>query len=131
LVSPSSGSALITSFGFVTTSWSDVNLPLKYDFQYQISSATTLLTIQSRGLSNVASAILPVGLDSTNNQVMIYASAYDSYLAKTTLLSNSIIVSPTVMTSYSNLLASILVTALAVQDTNMLFLSFLMRFPRQ
>ena len=101
--SPSSGSALLTLFSTISSEWSDVDIPLTYDFSHFISSALPVMNIKLRSSSNVASTELPEGSVQENYVITIINNIYDNNLAFTNVNSSVIVTASQVdPTSYFN-----------------------------
>ena len=81
-VSPNQGIEIKTSFKFVALQWQDSSLPLSYQFGV-ISSAGSLLSLQSRSESSFGVASLPAGQRSANFTQTLFLQVYDSLNAST------------------------------------------------
>lgn len=116
-VTPQNGTALTTTFEFLTQNWVDSDLPLTYAFQYQLSSTTTPLNIQGRSQSNSVSRPLPAGLQSSDYALSTIAIVYDVYLASSNTTEISY-VSPAANIDFAAFLTSSLTTASLTQDSD-------------
>jgi PKD repeat protein len=84
VVDPATGGvALFTKFSMISSEWSDVDIPLSYDFAYQVSPTTPVMSIKPRSSSNVADTELGEGMVSRNYLVIIINNIYDKNLAVT------------------------------------------------
>ncbi len=118
-VSPQNGSALLTTFQFQTTDWisEDSDLPLTYEFTYEIIHGSTIYYIQTRSDSNFASSTMPAGLQSNDYAVFITATAYDLLLASGNIYTKSYI-RPSTNINYEDYVKSNLLSLSALQDTD-------------
>jgi hypothetical protein len=85
-VDPATGGlALYTVFSIISSEWSDVDIPLSYEFAYQVSPTTPILSIKPRSSSNVADTELGEGIVSRSYLVTIINNIYDKDLAVTSV----------------------------------------------
>ena len=129
-VTPSTGYALQTSFLTSQSGWIDdlADYPLTYDVLYQLTTKSiggqpkifTIITLSA--LSSVSS-VLPAGLATESNQVLLYGRAEDIYLS-----GSNVSMYVTVRTGGNNsdpsaYLKNALATAMASGDTDAVYQS--------
>jgi hypothetical protein len=119
LVSPQNGTALTTTFMFQTSDWiADMDeLPLSYDFRYEVIPQSTIYFIQTRSDANSVSSSMPPGLQSNSYAVFITATAYDVMLAAGSVKTTSYI-GPAVNIDYAEYATNTLSTLTALQNTD-------------
>eukprot|EP01032_Pedospumella_encystans_P015560 gene15560-17788_t len=88
---PVQGTALFTTFSIISSEWSDVDMPLTYDFAHFISVNIPVMSISLRSSSNVVSTELPEGSAGASFVVTIINNIYDSSLAYTNVNSSVIV----------------------------------------
>ena len=82
IVVPDTGTALNTSFMFLSSKWFDEDLPLSYHFGFVSSSS--LVTLQSRSEISYGNSILPVGDAASNFILQVFAQIFDVMSAQST-----------------------------------------------
>lgn len=90
-ITPPSGNALQTIFSIISSEWSDVDLPLTYEFSQLISATRPPLSIRTRSSSNVADTELSEGIQSSGYVVTIINNIYDNSLAFTRVTSSAVV----------------------------------------
>jgi hypothetical protein len=77
-ITPATGKALAMKFLFTATSWTDPDIPLKYQFFYSADGITTPFSFKQ--YPNKKYSILPGKGSSTKLSILVYV--YDLYGAK-------------------------------------------------
>ena len=82
-VTPSEGSALSTTFSLITFGWSDdiEDLPLTYEFFFQLQPAQPEQQVKLRGAPNTVATNLPVGPEATNSSYTLIGVVFDQLSA--------------------------------------------------
>jgi len=80
-VIPVTGTALNTSFMFLSSKWFDEDLPLSY--HYGFVAAGSLVTLQSRSEISYGNSTLPVGDASLDFSLQLFAQVFDVMNAQT------------------------------------------------
>lgn len=94
-ISPDYGREMHDAFLLVTSKWSDIELPLSYEFGFFSSKEEVMLPLQGKSESSqVTDALLPGGLLFMNYSVICVVNTYNSLNVKAAL-SRSVAVYPT------------------------------------
>jgi len=90
------GTALTTVFTITVSLWSSDpdNMPLLFEFGYQIDESAPELLIQQYKVSTFVSATFPAGLQQNDNTIIIINSAQDKYLATALIQTYIVVVNP-------------------------------------
>jgi len=118
------GSNSSTQFFFTLPDWLDEDLPLTYEMLYytNVNDPSATFTIQAKGLSTIAFANLPSGIESSNFEVFSFAYVRDSLTAltqtDTATVSVQLDAGISSTEAVANVLADSLSTALSTTDSN-------------
>jgi len=82
-VDPAEGEELGTEFRFISSMWSDDDLPISYQYGF-LSGLNSLMVVQSRSESAFAVSQLPAGSAIKNKRLTCVASVFDSLSANST-----------------------------------------------
>jgi hypothetical protein len=90
------GTALTSVFTITISLWSTDpdNMPLLFEFGYQMSPTSPQLLIQQYKVSTFVAATFPAGFSQYDNTIIIVNSAQDKYAATATIKSYVVVVNP-------------------------------------
>lgn len=90
-VSPDRGNGLSTTFYISSHNWVSENLPLLYQFSYQVIVSQPKLSLCSLTQLNYVQTFLPPGADWNNQQILLFAQVYDTYNGSTSISTKVIV----------------------------------------
>ena len=75
---PISGTMLSTLFEFSASRWQDEDLPISYEYAYEISTASPFSVMQSKSELPICYSVLPAGVGDENTDVTVRVQVFDN-----------------------------------------------------
>lgn len=90
------GTALTTKFTITVSLWSSdpENLPMQFEFQFQLDQGNPELLIQEKKASTFVSSAFPAGYPQNDYTVIVINRAYDKFLASAKISTFVVVVNP-------------------------------------